>query len=163
MPVLYPKLEIGVLPLKGDEPEKLITAANLNGLPPVFYHDKPEQSLVVKQSGKFLPNLGADLCREMLDYLKKEHAYGNKVTGKILETHFSGIGYGWERETLRLGLAVLFRGGAVEVTHQGRKYRNYSDPACRPPFVNNPAFRAASFAPRETLDLKDSGQGGASL
>ena len=154
VPVLYPKLEIGVLPLKGDEPEKLITAANLNGLPPVFYHEKPEQSLVVKQSGKFLPNLGADLCREILDYLKKEHAYGIKVTGKILEAHFSGIGYGWERETLRLGLAVLFRGGAVEVTHQGRKYRNYSDPACRPPFVNNPAFRAASFAPRETLDLK---------
>jgi len=154
VPVLYPKLEIGVLPLKGDEPEKLIVAANLKGLPPVFYHDKPEQSLVVKQNGKYLPNLGADLCREMFDYLKKEHSYGNKVTGKILETHFSGIGYGWEREALRLGLAVLFRGGAVEVTHQGRKYRNYSDPACRPPFVNNPAFRAASFAPRETLDLK---------
>jgi hypothetical protein len=154
IPVLYPKLGIGVLPLKGDEPEKLIVAVNLNGLPPVFYHDKPERSLVVKQSGKFLPNLGADLCRELLDYLRKEHAYGNKVTGKILEAHFSGIGYGWEREALRLGLAVLFRGGAVEVTHQGRKYRNYSDPACRPPFMNNPAFRAASFAPRETLDLK---------
>lgn len=154
VPVLYPKLEIGVLQLNGDEPEKLIIAANLNGLPQVFYHDKPEQSLVIKQSGKYLPNLGADLCREILEHLKKEHAYGNKVTGKILEIHFSGIGYGWERETLRLGLAVLFRGGAVEVTHQGRKYRNYSDPACRPPFVNNPAFRAASFAPRETLDLK---------
>ena len=154
VPVLYPKLEIGVLPLKGDEPEKFITAANLNGLPPVFHHEKSEQSLVVKQSGKFLPNLGADICREILDYLKKEHAYGNKVAGKNLETHFSGIGYGWEREALRLGLAVLFRGGAVEVTHQGRKYRNYSDPACRLPFVNNPAFRVASFAPRETLDLK---------
>jgi len=32
----------------------------------------------------------------------------------------------------------------VEVTHQGRKYRNYSDPSCRAPFVNNPAFRAAN-------------------
>jgi hypothetical protein len=154
VPVLYPKLEIDVLPLRGDEMEKLLTSANLSGLSQVFYHDKPERSLVVKQSGKFVPNLGADLCREILDYVKKEHAYGNKVTGKMLETHFSGIGYGWERESIRLGLAVLFRGGAVEVTHQGRRYRNYSDPACRPPFVNNPAFRAASFAPRETLDLK---------
>ncbi|SHJ90961.1 hypothetical protein SAMN02745216_02521 [Desulfatibacillum alkenivorans DSM 16219] len=154
VPVLYPKLEIGVLPLKGDEAEKLIVASNLNGLPQVFYHDKPEQSLVVKQSGKYLPNLGADLCRELFDYIKKEHSYGNKVTGKILESYFSGIGYGWEREALRLGLAILFRGGAVEVTHQGRKYRNYSDPACREPFMNNPKFRAASFAPRETLDLK---------
>ena len=154
VPQLYPRLEIGVLPLHGDEPEKLLTSANLNGLPQVFHNDKPERSLVVKQSGKFVPNLGADLCREILDHLKKEHAYGNKVTGKMLESHFSGIGYGWERDPIRLGLAVLFRGGAVEVTHQGRKYRNYSEPACRAPFVNNPAFRAASFAPRETLDLK---------
>jgi hypothetical protein len=154
VPQLYPKLEVGVLPLSGDEPEKLLTSTNLNGLPQVFYREEAGSSLVIKQSGKFVPNLGADLCREILDYLKKEHAYGNKVTGKMLETHFSSIGYGWERDPIRLGLAVLFRGGAVEVTHQGRKYRNYSDPACRPPFVNNPAFRAASFAPRETLDLK---------
>ena len=154
VPQLYPRLEIGVLPLSGDEPEKLLTSTNLNGLPQVFHSDKPERSLVIKQSGKFVPNLGADLCREILAYLKKEHAYGTKVTGKMLESHFSGMGYGWERDPIRLGLAVLFRGGAVEMTHQGRKYRNYSDPACRAPFVNNPAFRAASFAPRETLDLK---------
>jgi hypothetical protein len=154
VPILYPRLEIGVLPLNGDEPEKVLTSVNLNGLPPVFHDDKAERSLVIKQSGKFVPNLGADLCREILDYLKKEHAYGNKVTGKLLETHFSGIGYGWERDAIRLGLSCLFRGGAVEVTHQGRKYRNYSDPACRQPFVSSPAFRAASFAPRETLDLK---------
>jgi hypothetical protein len=154
VPVLYPRLDIGVLPLRGDEPEKLLTSANLNGLPQVFHNDRPELSLVVKQSGKYVPNLGADLCREIFDHLKREHAYGNKVTGKTLEHHFSGIGFGWERETIRLGVAILFRGGAVEVTHQGRKYRNYSDPACRPPFVNTPSFRAASFAPRETLDLK---------
>jgi hypothetical protein len=51
-------------------------------------------------------------------------------------------------------LAVLLRGGAIEVTHQGRKHRNHNDPACRQPFVSNTAFRAASFAPRESLDLK---------
>lgn len=154
VPALYPKLEIGVLALHGDEPEKLLTSTNLNGLPQVFHDDRTERSLVVQQSGKYVPNLGADLCREILDHLRKEHSYGNKVTGKMLETHFAGIGYGWERDAIRLGLAILFRGGAVEVTHQGRKHRNYSDPTCRQPFVNNPAFRAASFAPRETLDLK---------
>ena len=109
---------------------------------------------MVKQSNRHVPNLGCDLCRELLDYLKREHAYGNRVTGKMLETHFSGLGYAWERESIRLGLAILFRGGAVEVTHQGRKYRNYVEPAARPPFVKNPDFRAASFSPRETLDLK---------
>ena len=154
IPVLYPKLEVGVLSLGGDEPERFLTATNLNGLSKVFYHDTPERSLVVQQSGRYVPNLGSDLCRELLEYLRREHTYGNRVTGKMLEAHFSGLGYGWERESIRLGMAVLFRGGAVEVTHQGRKYRNYTEPASRPPFVNNPAFRAASFSPREALDLK---------
>jgi len=154
VPSLYPKLEIGVLALDGNEPEKVLTAVNLNGLPVVFHDDRPERSLVIQQSGKYVPNLGSDLTREIFDYLRKEHAYGNKVSGKMLEAHFIGLGYGWERDAIRLALALLFRGGAVEVTHQGRKHRNYSDPGSRQPFVNNPAFRAASFAPRETLDLK---------
>lgn len=154
VPVLYPKLEIGVLQLQGDEPEKFLTSANLNGLPQVFYNEQTERSLVVKQSGRFVPNLGSDLCREILEHLRREHGYGNRVTGKTIENHFSGLNYGWERESIRLGLAILFRGGSVEVTHQGRKYRNYTEPASRPPFVNNPAFRAASFSPREALDLK---------
>lgn len=98
--------------------------------------------------------MNADICREVLEYLKREHTYGNKVTGKSLDTHFQGIGYAWDRDMLRIVLAVLLRGGAIEVTHQGRKYRNHNDPACRQPFINNNAFRAASFAPRESIDLK---------
>jgi hypothetical protein len=154
VPDLYPKLDIGVLPVEVSDLEKFLTSANLAGLPELFYDDRTERSLVVKQSNRHVPNLGCDLCRELLDYLKREHAYGNRVTGKMLETHFNGFGYAWERESIRLGLAILFRGGAVEVTHQGRKYRNYVEPAARPPFVKNPDFRAASFSPRETLDLK---------
>ncbi|MEI7819506.1 MAG: BREX system P-loop protein BrxC [Verrucomicrobiota bacterium] len=154
VPDLYPKLEIGVLPVETSDLEKFLTSANLTGLPEVFYDDRTERSLVVKQSNRHVPNLGCELCRELLDYLKREHLYGNRVTGKMLETHFSGLGYAWERESIRLGLAILFRGGAMEVTHQGRKYRNYVEPAARPPFVKNPDFRAASFSPRETLDLK---------
>jgi hypothetical protein len=154
IPALYPKLEVGALPLAGGEAEKFLTAANLSGLPKVFYHDKSELSFVVKQAGQFVPNLGCELCRELLEYLRREHAYGNKVTGKMLETHFGGSGFGWSLESIRLGIAVLFRGGAVEMSHQGRKYRDYAEPAARQPFLSNPAFRAASFAPREALDLK---------
>jgi hypothetical protein len=154
IPALYPKLEIGNLPLGGGETEKFLTATNLSGLPKVFYEDRPERSLVVKQGGQFVPNLGCDLGRELLDHLRREHAYGNKVTGKMLEGHFGGQGYGWSMDTVRLGLAVLFRGGAVEVSHQGRKYQHYSEPPARQPFASTPAFRAASFSPREALDLK---------
>lgn len=154
IPVLYPKLEVGTIPLAGGETEKFLTAANLSGLPKVFYHDKPNLSLVIKQGGQFLPNLGCDLCRDLLDYLRREHAYGNKITGKMLETHFSGFGFGWELESIRLGIAILFRGGALEVSHQGRKYRHYTEPPARQAFQSNPAFRSASFSPREALDLK---------
>lgn len=154
IPDLYPKLELGVRPIKGDEPEKFLLAANLNGLSPIFYEDNNGLGLVSKQGGKFVPNITAPICREVLDYLKREHSYGNKITGKTIENYFTGIGYGWDRDILRLVLAVLLRGGAIEVTHQGRKYRTHADPACRAAFNTNPAFRAASFAPREALDIK---------
>lgn len=154
IPTLYPKIEIGVLPLAGSEPEKFLDSSNLSGLPAVFYDDNLARALVVKQSNRFVPNLGSDLCREILDHLKREHSYGNRITGKMLISHFSGLGYAWDQESIRLGVAILFRGGAMEVTHQGRKYRNYVEPAARPPFTKNPDFRAASFSPRETLDLK---------
>ena len=154
IPLLYPKFELGNRPVKGDEAEKLLTAANLNGLPPIFYDGEEGLQLVATLSGKGVPNLNAEICREVLEYHQREHAYGNKVTGKSLDAHFGGIGYAWDRDVLRLVLAVLLRGGAIEVTHQGRKHRNHNDPASRQPFINNNAFRAASFAPREALDLK---------
>jgi hypothetical protein len=154
VPALYPKLEVGALPLATGDLEKFLTAANLSGLPKVFYQDTPDFSLVVKQAGQFVPNLGCELCRGLLEYLRREHSYGNKVTGKMLEAHFGGAGFGWNLESVRLGIAVLFRGGTVEMSHQGRKYRDYAEPAARQPFLSNPAFRAASFSPREALDLK---------
>jgi hypothetical protein len=90
----------------------------------------------------------------VLDYLKGEHSYGNKVVGKTIENHFQGVGYGWDRDVLRLVLAVLLRGGAIEITHQGKRYRTHAEPASRMVFANNPSFRAATFTPREALDLK---------
>jgi hypothetical protein len=154
IPALYSKFEMGNRHVTGDEAEKFLTAANLNGLPPIFYEAPEGLNLVIRQSGRAVPNLNADICREVLEYLRREHAYGNKVTGTSLDTQFQGIGYAWERNVRRIVLAVLLRGGAIEVTHQGRKDRNHHDPACRQPFINNNAFRAASFAPREALDLK---------
>lgn len=154
IPDLYPKLEMGIRHLKGTEAIEFLTAANLNALPTVFHDGEHGLNLVIKEGAKSVPHLSAEICKEVLAYLIREHKYGNKVTGKMLENHFQGPGYGWDREVIQLVLAVLLRGGAVEVTHQGRKYRNYLEPACRAPFTTVPAFRAASFAPREPLDLR---------
>ncbi|WIG59041.1 MAG: hypothetical protein OJF49_001788 [Ktedonobacterales bacterium] len=155
VPDLYPKLEMGARPgLTGNEADEVLKAANLNALPQVFYGGEHGLNLVTKEGAKFVPHVHAEIAKEVLDYLKKEHSYGNRVTGKELEAHFTGLSYGWELDVIKLVLALLLRAGAVEVTYQGRRYRNAQDPLCRTPLTSNPAFRSASFTPRESIDLR---------
>lgn len=153
VPDLYPKLDIGARPLKGSEAQDILKAANLTGLSNVFYGPPDGLDLVVKEGSKYVINSNAPIMKEVGDYLKREHAYGNKVTGKTLEAYFGGLGYGWAREMVWLVLATLLRGGGLEVTYQGRRYRNHLDPQARVPFSATNAFRAASFAPRQAIDL----------
>lgn len=154
VPDLYPRLEMGARPLAGDEAVEILKAANLNGLSKIFYGPPDGLDLVTREEGKYVVNLKAEILREVYDYLKREHSYGNKVTGRTLENHFGGLGYGWEREILWLVMATLLRGAAIQVTYQGRRYRNHLDPQVRAAFSGTNAFRAASFAPRESIDLR---------
>ena len=155
VPDLYPKLEMAARPLKGTEAEEILKAATLPGLPQVFYGGEGGLGLVVKDGTKYICNPGADVAKEVLDYLNGQHAWGNKETrtGKSLELHFGGLGYGWERDVLRLILAVLFRAGSIEVSHGGRRFDSYQEPASRVPFTNNVAFRSALFTPVEEIGL----------
>ncbi|MCL4299606.1 MAG: BREX system P-loop protein BrxC [Anaerolineae bacterium] len=157
VPDLYPKLELGARALKGTEAEEILKAANLSALAQVFYGGEQGLNLVVKgEGGKYVPNPEADVAKEVLDYLVREHSYGNREsrTGKAVEAHFGGLGYGWDRDILRLVLAVLLRAGSIEVSYQGQRFDSYQDPRCRTPFINNVAFKAALFTPTTPLDLK---------
>jgi hypothetical protein len=154
IPDLYPKVELGCRPIKGNEAEDFLKQANLNSLPQVFYTGGQGLNLVTKENNRFVPNPSAEIAQEILGHLKREHQYGNKVTGKQIAEYFAGLGYGWQQEIVQLVLAVLFRAGSIVVTHQGRTYRGYQEPSARQPFANTNAFRAASFAPRESIDLK---------
>jgi hypothetical protein len=156
VPDLYPKLEMGSRPLKGDEAEQILKAADLKALPQVFYAGEKGLGLVTKEGPKYVPNPAADVAREVLDYLIAQNDYGNREerTGKSLEKRFGGIGYGWDRDMLRLILAVLFRAGSIEVSQGGEKFTNYSDPRSRQPFTNNNAFKSALYTPVKPIDLK---------
>jgi hypothetical protein len=156
VPFLYPKLEMGARPLKGDEAEQILKAADLKALPTVFAVGDNGLALVVKDGAKNVINTSAPVAKEVLDYLKSEHSYGNKDTrmGKALERRFCGIGYGWTLEMVQLILATLFRANEVEVTHQGNRYATYQDPASRIPFSKVPAFRSSLFSPRQSVGLK---------
>lgn len=156
VPDLYPKLQMGSRPLKGDEAEHILKAADLKALPNVFYVGDHGLGLVVKDGPKNIVSANADVAKEVLDYLKSEYSYGNKDSrmGKALEKRFGSTPYGWERDMLRLILATLFRCGETEVTYQGNRYHNYQDPASRTPFTSNPAFRSSLFSPRQSVGLK---------
>jgi hypothetical protein len=154
VPDLYPKLEMGAKPLKGNEAEEILKAANLTGLPKIFYGPPDGLDLVTKEGDKYVVNQQAAILKEVSSFLEREHSYGNRVTGRTLEDHFGGLGYGWEREMLWLVMATLLRGAAIQVTYQGRRYRNHLDPQVRPAFSGTNAFRGASFAPRKSIDLR---------
>lgn len=154
IPELYPKLEMGSREVDGSEAEEFLKQTNLAALPPLFHAGEKGLRLVTKEGGRFVPNAKAEIAQEILTYLKREHSYGEKVTGAKLIDQFGGLGYGWSADVIRLVVAVLFRAGSIEVTYQGRRYRNYQEPQARIPLVTLPAFRSASFSPRESIDLK---------
>jgi hypothetical protein len=156
VPDLYPKLQMGSRSMGKDDPEELLKAFDLKKLPIVFYEGDHGLGLVVKEGSKLVVDTNAPVAKEVRDYLKSEHSYGNKESrmGKALEKRFGGTPYGWERDILRLILATLFRAGEIEVTYQGNRFHNYQDPASRTPFTHNPAFRSSLFSPQESVGLK---------
>jgi len=156
VPNLYPKLPLAARPLKGTEAEEILKAASLNALSRVFYDQNQGLNLVIKQGSRFVPNPSADVAKEVLDHLIYEFNYGNREsrTGKEIERKFGGLGYGWERDVLRLILATLFRAGAIDVSHKGQRFDSYHDPHSWEPFTNNVAFRSALFTPVKPIDLQ---------
>jgi hypothetical protein len=154
VPLLYTKLRLGARPLRGNEISEVLKAANLNALPQVFYGGDAGTDLIIERDGKYISNPEADIAKEVLGYIQRQTNYGNKVMGKDLESHFQGMPYGWEFEMILLVLAVMLRAGAVEVTHQSRRFRNHLDPQARTPFTSKTAFRSASFATRQPIDLR---------
>jgi hypothetical protein len=155
VPAIYPKLEMGACPLKGDEAEQLLKAADLKALPNVFYGESG-LGLVVKDGAKYVVCTTADVAKEILEYLKAEYSYGNKDSrsGKALEKRFAGPPYGWELDLVRLVLAALFRAGEIEITSEGNRFTNYQDPPSRAVFTKIPTFRSALFSPRVALGHK---------
>ncbi len=154
VPYLYDKLEMGAVPVKSGDPVAILKAANLTALPKVYYAPPDGLDLVIREGNRYVVNLNAPIVQEVANYLASQHSYGNRVTGRMLENHFGGLGYGWELDVIKVVLAAMLRGGAIEVTYQGRRHRNHLDPQVRTPFTGTQAFRSASFAPRKAPDLR---------
>lgn len=153
---LYPKFDMGARPIKGSEVEEILKAANLNGLSVVFYDSENGYGFVTREGQRTVFAEQADTLREVMNYLNREHEYGNRDTrtGRQLEMFFGDIGYGWEGDAVRLMLAVLFRAGKIDVQSEATRYDSYTDPRSREAFTNLPKFRKAVFTPRRPVDRK---------
>ncbi|MCB0535636.1 MAG: hypothetical protein KDD14_25755, partial [Saprospiraceae bacterium] len=147
IPQIYEKLEMGARNLSGNEVEAVFNETRLNRLTPVFYDGDEGLQLITKQVDRYVPNTNAPVAKEIMEYINNQNDYGNTVTGKTLETHFNSPPYGWERDVLRLVLAVIFRAGHLEMISQGQKYKDYNSPSAKIPLVNNTTFRSTTFSP----------------
>src|SRR5262249_39104982 len=78
VPDLYPKLPMGSRSMDKDDPERLLKAADLRALPKVFYEGDQGLGLVIRDGAKLIIDPTAPVAKEVLDYLKSEHSYGNK-------------------------------------------------------------------------------------
>ncbi len=98
VPDLYPKLQMGSRPLKGDEAEHILKAADLKALPNVFYVGDHGLGLVVKEGPKNVVNTNADVAKEVLD-LPQERAQLRQQR----QPHGQGAGEEIRRHAVRLG------------------------------------------------------------
>jgi hypothetical protein len=151
VPVLYTQLKHFNISLKGGEVEQLLKAANLNGLSAAFYREDVEVALLVREGASYKPNDRAVLLRSLMDYLTERKSYSDSVAlqGRALEEHFKGLGFGADPEVVKLGLALLFRAGRIEVSSGGQRFDSYQEPKSREAFTNVKTFRGAVFNPIE--------------
>ena len=147
----------GARPLKGDEAELILKAADLKasatGLLRWDNGSGPGRQRW-SQSSSPTPLLMSPRKSSIISKASMATATKTRRMGKALERRFGGIGYGWERDMLRLVLATLFRAGEIEVTYQGNRFHNYQDPAPAPHSRSGPAFRNSLFSPRQSVGLK---------
>src|SRR5262249_31948662 len=69
VPYLYPKLEMGARPLKGDEAEQILKTTDLKALPTIFATGDQGLGLVIKDGAKNVIDTSAPVVKEVLDYL----------------------------------------------------------------------------------------------
>jgi len=150
-PILFPHLSVGAVNLKGDEATRVLRDQNLSGLPTIFYEGNGGLSLVRKENSNYVVNPEAPIISLVLEPIRRQHDYGGEaVSGKFLEQHFSGYGFGWDSAVVMMTLATLFRGGMIAVIHQGTTYESYDEKEAQAIFTTIPKFRSSAFILSDT-------------
>jgi len=129
--------------------DALLTATDLQGLPPVF----TALGLLRDEGAKTVFDTTATPLREVLQEIERAAAEGTKATGKVLAEQFGRPDFGWDFEVVRLLVAALLRAGAIQMTHKAQIIESTTSIAARDALTNNNHFRAASFQPKKGVDF----------
>ena len=147
IPRVYTKYEPELAKISGDDVERVFKNLGTASLPGVFR----ELSLVV--DGEINPE--ASLCQEVADEIDDRLRRGKGTTGSDLRDVFEAAPYGWNRNAVRLGVAMLFRNGAVLPSYKERVYEDYTDEQAQSLFTGIRKFDSTSFEKQEGVDPED--------
>jgi hypothetical protein len=136
--------------------DALLTAVDLQGLPPIF----TSLGLLRDEGGKTVFDRDATPLQEVLWEIERGAAEGTKATGKSLTERFGRPEFGWDFEVVRLLVAVLMRAGAIQMTHKAETIETTTSVTARDALTNNNYFRAASFQPKRGVDFAEIAKAG---
>ena len=142
---LFENLPLGAYLVKSSDPLGLLTTNDLASAPSVAQAGNGGIGLVKQQGGQFTIDIQCEAAEEVLNYVTTHSDY-EKVTGSILQGHFTSFRYGWEPSVLTLILAGLLRASAIKVDYQGHTYSDGTALGVRPVFDSTVAFKSATFA-----------------
>lgn len=129
--------------------QSVMTAQNLNGLPPVFSSLK----LLEDKNGHTMFKLDSGPLCEVFATIQNRSSYGEPANGKYLAEKFAEEPFGWDFEAVRLFAACLLRSGKIEMVTKGQTIEAAQSIQAQNTFKNNNFFRQAAFRPRVD-DLK---------
>jgi hypothetical protein len=131
--------------------DALLTAENLQGLPPVF----SRLALLRDEKGRAIFRTDSGPLAEVLSRITERANYGETASGRFLESEFQKDPFGWDFEVVRLFVLSLLRAGAIEVTHRGQTIDSATSVEAREAFSNNNFFRQAAFRPKKGIEFEE--------
>ncbi len=131
--------------------DALLTASNLQGLPPVF----GSLDLLRDEKGKTVFRVESGPLKVVLDRIDDRAKYGEDPSGRFLCDEFAKEPFGWEFESVRLLVLALLRAGAIAATSKGQTLDSVTAVEARDTFTNNNLFRQASFRPKKGIEFDE--------
>ena len=147
IPRLFPKFDLAAARVGTKDAVKILQSESMSGLPSVYYESGAGLGLIRHEAGRRVIVSDHRALTEVVGFIHERKSYGEDASGRTLEDRFTGFGYGWDLEALKLITATLFRDKKIEV-YKGKRYTSYADPGVMEVFDNTQPFRSAKFVPR---------------